>query len=304
VAANHWLSSLRENEGDPAGAIEAAERALALIGDDDAPWSSAMPHAMLAQLTMHMGNRAAAVQHARMALPVFQRLGAIDDEVQLRSVLVNCAIAEGRLAEAEAELDRIDSTAGGGTVFGGLAFQQVCRAELLLARGDYTAGLAVYRDCAADMRELEFPGIPRTGQEPWVLFSDSLALTAHAYYAKAPEEMHGRELFRACRRDALTAIGASGVGLDYPVAGLLLFALGAWGLLRRAAPAGDAVRLLVLADRFAYNRSIPTMTWERIAPAAEEAAPGLIAEFQARYDGRRLAGLLTQARQAVEELPG
>lgn len=261
-----------------------------------------MPHAMLSQLTMHMGNRAAAMEHARVALPVLRRLGASDDELQLRSVLVGCAIAEGRLRDAEAELDRIDTIAGSGPVFGGIAFRQMCYAELLLARGDYAAGLAVYRDCAADMRELEFPGIPRTGQEPWVLFSASVALTAHAYHAASAANEQGRALFRTCRQDALMALHASGFDLDYPVAGMLLFGLGAWGLLQGAASARDATRLLVLADRFAYNRSIPTMAWDRIAPAAEKAAPGLIAEFQAGYAGRRLADLLTQARQAVEEL--
>ena len=304
VAANHWLSSLRENEGDPAGAIEAAEAALALVGDADGPWSRAMPHAMLAQLTMHMGNRAAAIEHARVALPVLQRLGASDDEIQLRSVLVGCAIADGRLPDAEAELDRIDIIAASGSVFGGMAFRQMCGAELLLARGEDAAGLAVYRDCVADMRELEFPGIPRTGQEPWALFSASVALTAHAYYATTAEEEHGRTLFLSCRQDALGALQVSGFGLDYPVAGLLLFGLGAWGLLHGAAPAGDAVRLLVLADLFAYNRSIPTMSWDRIASAAERVAPGLIADVGARYAGRRPADLLSEARQAVEDLLG
>jgi predicted ATPase/DNA-binding SARP family transcriptional activator len=302
-AASQWLSSIRENEGDPAGAIEAAEHALSLVSDDDGPWARAMPRAMLANLMMHMGNRGAAREHAREALPVLLRLGASDDEIQLRSLLVYCAIAEGRLVEAEAELALIDSAAGSGTVLGGLAFREGCRAELLLARGDHAAGLAVYRECAAAMRDLEFPGMPRTGQEPWTLFSASVALTAHAYYATAAEEEHGRALLRACRRDALGALEASGLDLDYPVAGLLLFGLGTWSLLHRASPVGDAIRLLVLADRFAYNRSIPTMTWDRIAPAAEQAAPGLLAEFRARYASRRPADLLIRARTAVAELP-
>jgi len=73
--------------------------------------------------------------------------------------------------------------------------------------------------------------------------------------------------------------------------------------LRRAAPAQDAVRLLVLADRFAYSRTIPTLMWDRIVPPAEAAAPGQIAELRAQYPGRP-ADLLEQARQAVERLPG
>src|SRR5215469_2016101 len=303
IAAAHWLSNLRENDGDPAGAIEAAERALALADGDIGPWSRAMPHAVLANLTMQIGNRAAALEHARVALPVLQRLGASDDEIQLRSVLVCCAIAEGRLAEAEAELDRIDSTAVSGTVFGGTATRLAGRAELLLARGDYSVGLIVYRECAAKLRELEFPGVPRTGIEPWALFGASLALTAHAYYAAEADEAFGRELFRACRSNALRSLHAADADLDYPVTGILLFALGAWALLRQAASAREALRLLVLADRFAYSRMIPTLMWDRIVPRAEAAAPGQIAELRAQYSVRP-ADLLEQARQAVERLPG
>ena len=304
VAASHWLSYLRENSGDPAGAARAAERALELVDHDAGPWSWATPHAMLAELTMHMGDRAAAAEHARAALPVMQRLGASDDEIQLRALLVCCAIAEGRLGEAEEQLAQIDKAASSWTVFGGAALQQVCRAELLLARGDHAGGLAAYRDCAASMRELKFPGVSQTGLEPWALFGASMTLAAHAYYAADIDEAYARDLFRACRRDALRALGPAPAELDYPVTGLLLFGLGAWGLLRQAAPAEDAVQLLSLADRFAYNRATPTLMWERIAPVAEAAAPGRIAESHARYHSIRPADLREEACRAVERLPG
>jgi predicted ATPase len=303
LAACFWLSALRENAGDLAGAIEAAERALALVRDDDGPWPVAMPQATLAQLSMHIGERAAAAKHARAALPSMRRLGASDDEIQLRSLLASCAIAEGRLADAQAELDLMDSITESWTGFSG-RMQEMCRAELTLARGDYSAGLALHRDCMAAMRGVAFPGVVRTGLEPWALFGASVALAAHAHYAADTEEAHGQALFRRCRDDALTVLGAAQVDLDYPVVGLLLFALGTWGLLRLAAPVDDAIELLVLAERFGYNRTMPTMMWERIAPAAEHAAAGRIAEFQARYADRRAADLLTQARRAVEQLHG
>ena len=52
-----------------------------------------------------------------------------------------------------------------------------------------------------------------------------------------------------------------------------------------------------LADRFAYNRMIPTMRWERITPAAEEAAPGLLARDNG---GRQIAaGRVSRARRAL-----
>lgn len=303
VAACHWLSNMRENAGDLAGAIEAAERALALVDEDDGPWSMAMPRGELAQLSMHVGDRAAAVEHARAAMPVMQRLGAGDDEIQLRSVLASCAIIDGRLAEAEAELDRMERIGANSTGFAGSMFQQLSRAELLLARGEYSAGLALHRDCMAEMRDLTFPGIVKTGLEPWSLFGAAMTLTAHAYYATGADRAHGEALFRTSRADALELLRTADAEMDYPVAGLVFFALGAWGLLHQAVPAEDAIRLLVLADRFAYNRAVPSMMWERIASRAEESAPGRIAEFRAEYAGRRPAGLLEEACRAVEQLP-
>jgi predicted ATPase/DNA-binding SARP family transcriptional activator len=303
VAACHFLSNMRENAGDPAGAIEAAERALALVGDGDGPWSIAMPRLVLAQLMMHVGDRGAAREHALAALPVMQRLGAGDDEIQLRALLTACSIAEGQLAAAEAELDRMDSVGESWTGFGGRVFQDVCRAELWLAQGRHAAGLAHYREAMVTMRQLAFPGVPRTGLEPWALFGTSLALAAHGRYATQADEAHGDVLFLVCRADALRLLAARERDLDYPVAGQLLFALGAWGLLRQALPADDAIRLLVLAVRFAYSQTIPTLIWERITPAAEKAAPGSMAGFQAQYAGRRPADLLPEACRAVERIP-
>jgi predicted ATPase/DNA-binding SARP family transcriptional activator len=304
VAACLWLSNMRENTGDPVGAIGDAQRALELVSDQDGPWSMAMPRSALASLTMQVGDRAAAVEHARAALPVMQRLGAGDDEMQLRSLLASCAIAEGRLAAAEAELDRMEHIGVGGTGLGGTVFAGISRAELTLARGDYADGLARYRDCMMRMREISFPGVPRTGLEPWALFGESTALAAHAHYATGKDEADGEALFRVCRADALRLLKDAPADLDYPVVGLMLFAVGTWSLLRGVGPSDNATRLLVLADRFAYNRAAPTLFWERIAPAAEERAPGRIAAFRAEYAGRRPAGLLEDARKAVEELPG
>ena len=62
------------------------------------------------------------------------------------------------------------------------------------------------------------------------------------------------------------------------------------------------MRLLVLAERFAYNRTIPTMAWERVAPRAEELAPGRIAAWRAQYGHRRPHDLLGEARALVEQI--
>jgi len=304
ATALHWLSQVRENTGDPAGSIDAAERALRLLGGDDGPWHAAMLRNHLAQLAMQLGDTGTAIEHARSALSVMRRLGARDDEVQLQALLVLCAIAEGRLDDAEAELQVVDRTEESHALFGGALFREVCHAELALARGDHPSGLRLYRQCAIHMREFELPGIPRTGAEPWVLFGVSAALTAHAHYAASPDEVRGAELFAQCRADAINALDPANVHLDYPVTGQVLFALGSWGLLRSAISSEDVLVLLALANRFAYNRTVPTLAWERVAPRVEESAPARLAELRAGYRDRDPRELLNEARALVEQLPG
>ena len=264
-----------------------------------------MAHSLLAQLAMHAGDFATAVGHARAALPVMRRLGASDDELQLHAALVQCAIADGRLADARHELDRMDRIDERAAVFSGVIFRRTCQAELLLAEGETAAGLRLYRESAARMRELEWPGVVRTGREPWTLFGDAMALAAHAHYAAGEADAaFGDELYRTARDGALLVFGVEDTHLDYPAAGVLLFALGAWALLHRAGPAQDALRVLALAARFAYSQASPSMRWDRIAAAAEAAGAGLLARWQEQYRDCPRPGLQLEARRAVERLAG
>jgi len=143
--------------------------------------------------------------------------------------------------------------------------------------------------------------MPATGLEPWVLLSEAVSLAAHAYYAPAADTT-GAIPFPQARARALGVLDPAHPRLDYPVCGLVLFALGAWGLLRGALPRADAVRLVVLADRFAYNRSMPTMSWERITAEIERRAPGLMAEIATEYGQLRGPELLDAARGLLEQL--
>ncbi|WP_041731654.1 AfsR/SARP family transcriptional regulator [Conexibacter woesei] len=305
LTALQWLSHARENGGDPTGAVEAATHAVTRAREEDGPWSTAILRTQLAALTMQLGDRDAGKVHAQAALPVLVRLGAKDDEIQLRSLLVLCALAEQQFDEAKAEIERIDRIEDPETTFSGMSVVQVGGAELQLARGDRAGGLLAYRRAAERMRGLRFPGVDPTGLEPWALFGTATALTAHAQYASAPaEEAAGRALFEACRSGTVRILNPADPHLDYPVAGMLLFALGSWGLLRDATRVDDAARLLALAERFAYNRTIPTMAWERIAPSVEERAPGRLAEVRAELGDRRAPELLDAARGLVEQLGG
>ncbi|GAA1618258.1 BTAD domain-containing putative transcriptional regulator [Nonomuraea maheshkhaliensis] len=297
-AAARQIAHILENAGDVRGAIAAAERTLELVHGDEGPWLVAIMHAMLAHLALNLGERHRAVEYARLAIPVLSRLGAGDDEAQLRAVLVACAIAEGDLDGAEAELAAVSRINDSEAVIGGMAIVSLCAAELSLARGRTSAALAEYRLAVERARDLRMPDVPRMEHAPWTVIAESIALTAYAYHATPEDVPYGEELFAVVRSYDLLL--PDNPVLDYPMCGSMLFGLGAWGLLRGAMEPGDAIRLLLLAERFAYNGTMPSMSIERIEPCAERIAPGTFAAVRAEYGARRGSDLLAEAMRLVE----
>ena len=302
VAAMQMNVHVLENTGEMGAAVEAAERVLTMLHEDEGPWAATIMHAELAQLIMRLGDHRRAVRHARIAIPVLSRLGATDDETQLRALLLVSALADGDLDTATAELAELTRIHDNEAVFGGVALVSLCAAELALARGETAAALAEYRLAVQRAYDLRMPGAPSGDPTPWGIITGSVTLTAYAYHAPPEEVRYGEELFSIIRGyDLLTEDNPI---LDYPVCGSMIFSLGAWGLLREAMAPRDAIRLLVLAERFAYNNSMPCMAFERIEPYAERAAPGTIAAVRAEYGDRRGADLLDEARGLVEQVSG
>ena len=295
LVALPWLSQALENMGDPVGAMDAAERGLRIADETDGPWVQALTHTMAAQLAMQLGRVEEAVAHTRAALPVLDRLGARDDSIQLRSLLALAMINDGELDAAADQLAGLGRPDVADAILGGWLLSELGAAELALARGDTATGLDDYRAICTRFGARQMPGMPATGLELGALLSEATALAAHAYYAST-DDPTGTTLFAQARDRALRVLDPAHPYLDYPVCGMVLFALGAWGLLRDVSMRSDAVRLIVLAERFAYNRSTPTMSWERISAEADRRAPGLMAEFAAEYGQRRGPELLDEAR--------
>jgi predicted ATPase len=296
TAALQWSSHALENSGDPRAALETARQAIARVDPSDGPWQRAILHTQAAQLAMQLGDAADAVVHARAALPVLERLGAHDDSLQVRSMLVLSAIVDGDLERASAELELLGHEPSD-YVFGSRTVIELSAAELALARGDLDEALERYRAGVTRVRELHFPGVPVTGLEPWVLYVESAALTAYAYHGDDGE--YPRELFGGGLQRLASVLDPDYPYLDYPVAGVAMFGLAAWGALRGALPVDAAVRFAVLADRFAYNRTLPTMAWPRLVERLEQLAPGRLAAIEDEYAARRGPDLLEEARAFV-----
>jgi len=293
----HYL----ENDGDPERALEEVRAGLALVSDDDGPWIKAMMHSIAGGLNAQLGKRAEAAEHARVAIPILDLLEANDDGIQARSLLAGNAIAEGRFDEASAlvaEIERLGSDRPG---FGGAFITGTVRAELALARGDVAEGLRLYRLAAEELSAITLPGLELTGLEPWTLFGVAAGATAHALHGEGEE---GADLFETLRARAPRVLEPGRLRMDYPVAGLVLHGLGAWGLLKQALDREDAVRLLVLADLFAYPRFTTTMDPAHTHDEAERVAPGLVARLRREYGERRGPELLPEARLVVERIAG
>lgn len=303
--ANQWLSHVLENAGDHTGARAATEAALALTGADDGPWFAAILQTQLAQLWLHDGDRERAVQCAEAALPVMRRLGASDDEMQLHALIGLCAISDGRLDVAAAELEQLERIDAADAIFGGIAFRTIVRAELALARGEHVSALRSLRAAAADMRDVNLPGLPDMSSSPWSLFGDTIALAAHAFYARGTDVEHGVKLFRLCRTNALAALEQPEGQIDFPATGTALLAMAAW-VLRHGSGATDvdtdAARLLAFAERFSFSPVTPTLSWERTVALAEEGVPGALQAFREQYHDVRPVDLRSPARSVVERL--
>ena len=291
----HYL----ENFSDPERALERVQAGLALVEDADGPWIKAMMHSLAGGLNAQLGKRAEAAEHARAAIPILDELESNDDGIQARSLLAGNAVAEGRFDEADAliaEIDRLNSERPG---FGAAFVTATVRAELELARGNVAEGLRLYRVAGRELDAIRLPGMEWTGLEPWSLFGDAAGTTAYAIHGTGRE---GADLFERLRGKAPQVLNPDRPRMDYPVAGMVLHGLGTWGLLRQAMDPEPAIRLLVLAELFAYPRFTVTMDPSQTDAEAERVAPGLTARVRDEYGERRGPALLPEARAVVERV--
>ena len=153
------------------------------------------------------------------------------------------------------------------------------------------------------MREIELPGITRTGMEPWALFGEAMALSAHARYAAGDDIARGEALFRVCRAGTLRVMTPENPHLDYPASE---WCCSPWGLSLLRWPHRPRTRCgcSPWPTGSARNRMIPTMRWERDHARGRGSRARPACPAGGRVPGPPAPGLLTQARLAVERLPG
>ncbi len=301
LTALQWAGVLAENEGEIDAARGYAQRALALAlaaDQDTTPWQRAMLHTQLALLAMQVGDPTTAAEHAAIGWPLLVRLHAADDAVQVRAGMAMGALLMGDVGECERILEEVREMQQGPS-FGGQTIEASTRAELALAKGDVGGGLEAYVEAVAQMSAIRFPGMETSGMEPWTIVAESAALTAHVHFATTPTQLQRRdELADTLVRKGLRLLQLQESFLDFPVTGMMLAGLGAW-VLQRGTDPETGIRMLVMAQRFSYNRTFPVMAWATLAEAADGARPGRLAELLEEYDGRPGRELIGEAAELV-----
>ena len=278
-----WATGALENNGDLAGARSMARRALALDDAADGPWTSALLTAQLASLALQAGDTTEAREYAASALPLLIEIGAWDDTAQTQAMLALAAIRLGELDEAERILDEVAENESSQSIFGGAVSRLAGHAELLLARGDTTAGLAAYRNAVAALRDRGLPGIEMPMDfAPWVIFPESACLAAHCRAGRMADVRAERD---ELREKLVALLGDADEFLDYPVVGCGLFAMAIWEL-SAGGSREKARRLLGYAVTFSFNRMLPSLDldWaeELLGEKAHEPRPAPEVRDEAR----------------------
>lgn len=302
--ALQWASNMHENLGDLARARDLAERSWRLADDRDGPWARALVATQLAGLTIQVGGLAEALRYAVEALPVMEALGATEDVAQLKAVAALAAMEEGRYDDAARVFDEIERDDSGTGVFGAAIILLCGRPELDLVSGRVEKGLRGYRDAVQVLQSRPVPGLgDMIGFEPWVFYPQSAAVCAHVQHDQRDLVGGMRDDLRA-KLPAILA-GDGGLFLDYPAVGSVLVALAEWELAGGPDPAAAdrAVRLLVVADLFGYNRQLPSLAWPPAAALAEAALPGALGRIRTEIGQHPAPALREEALRLVTDLP-
>jgi predicted ATPase/DNA-binding SARP family transcriptional activator/tetratricopeptide (TPR) repeat protein len=314
--ANTMAAFVWQSVNDPESALKAARRTLAAFDGQDPlfPWFRVATHSRIGELCLELGRGDEAHEHFAATLSILDRLPGLNafasgsSAARLRCAIVLADLQRGAVDEAEQWLEsrlREDGDEGGGLPM----FDVAARAEILLARGEIEAGLALWRQ-AADA--LGGPRGPARRDEPfsaqWALDIEAITLIAHAQRDRLAlvGRLAGR-FPRAAAGKIADTVGGPMSYADFSPCGVLLLALAMLDL-DRGRRTGDAratrsgARLIALAERFRFACGFqPTMSAARVRLSAEQADKSAYAEAVSSYATLDVDGLRAAASAAVHD---
>lgn len=264
AAASFVESYVKESELDPHAALAAARQAHALVADAT-PWPRMATHVRVADLYLHLGKHAEAEAHYLAALDIFDT-----DVTGVGISLILTNLHAGKLDGVEQWLDSVaDHGADSGTEG---SFEVGVRAEVLLARGEIDAGLAMWRRALDRINPhvgTQYR-VGSTGIDPLLSEVQAAAVVAHAQHGRldlVPDLVKHLPERLAWLLEHPTA-NPSPFLREFPIWGALLLAVGMTEPHQR-----KAARMIALAERFQYLRSFqPTMSPARAHAAVDKVA--------------------------------
>lgn len=300
LMAGVWLSALLENDGDLAGAAQAATDARALCRAADGPADAMGLDSQLAMYAFNLGDLATADAAARRAVEPYEAIGAAERVLDLRALLALVALRRGDPAPARDLVARVREDHGRRAHPRSWVLE-VMRSELELASGDREASARTVIEVATRLLAQGAEG----GEEldPWALSAVAFAVNALAVLGlprtSAPPGLD-RDTALARARTYL----ASQEYIDYPICGSLLHAIAVHDVLVEptSAPPEVVARLLAIAQAWGVRRWWWVMDGTAAQLVLERTSPGLVERVRAQYAGRRGAQLREEASGLLAQL--
>ncbi|MEU0559615.1 BTAD domain-containing putative transcriptional regulator [Dactylosporangium sp. NPDC006015] len=269
-------SYLCEQRQDTDGALRAARRMLAVLGTRTTPLMRAVAHSRIGELLVEVGRGEEAAAHLAETLAVLDQLrrpGVPSSASRVRGAMALASLQRGALDEAEDLLEQaVQSAHDPGD--DPMMFGSGVRAEILIARGDVDAGLALWREVVARLDAAEGQELP--GSAGWAMEVRATTVIAHAQHGRldlVPAIVDGLPDLLA----RLLASSGTVNAVGGPVYGALLLAL-AVADLDRGRRTGDtrvaacAARMIALAEAFRFTMGFqPTMHAGYARDLAEQA---------------------------------
>ncbi|MEV6556170.1 BTAD domain-containing putative transcriptional regulator [Nocardia sp. NPDC051756] len=254
-------ANLKENLGDVRGSTVDAVHALDIYGHENV-WSSAMVSRHLGQVYGQIAEYSKAIVHYRHSLEMLQRLGAYEDTIETRSVLIAALLGVGDQAGAEHELAIAYGSADSDAPMPGtnhlLAAVMQSAAEVALGKGDVEDGLHRYD------RALTLQGWPDTGANPGpgLLMLGAAALDARVLHGTAAtSDVLARQLVEQ-------GLPMMAQYTDLPQAGGIACAVGSYLIVTGRDPE-RGLELVALAPNVSCRQDFPTMRWRTHAELAD-----------------------------------
>ncbi|WP_378734272.1 BTAD domain-containing putative transcriptional regulator [Nocardia brasiliensis] len=289
-------ANLRENLGDLRGSMVDAVRALDTFGQDNV-WTAAMVCRHLGQVHGQIAEYPKALEYYRRSLGLLQALGAYEDTVETRAMLVAALVGNGELEQARHELDlalgsaEIDGPIDGHNQL--LATVLHSAAEVALAEGDIEGGFARYQ------RALELSGWPgiEVNSGPGILMLGASVVAARVLYGAADT---AGELVDRIVDGAAPMLAQH---RDLPQIGAIACTVGSYLVVTEQDPV-RGLELVALAPNVFCRQDFPSMRWSRHADlvgqvlGADQVAAARTAanRLRRRDSADRIMRLLREAR--------